>query len=117
MPTPTPVPAPHTQSETELTSSAQSEGTPIPPAILETPIIETPKEALKPPPEPSPQATGDNQNTGISEELGSQTALIAEFVSEDKKSIFSSGWFWFSAALFFGTVSAGGVFAIRKFIL
>lgn len=45
-----------------------------------------------------------------------QTALLPEFSFEPSSSIFSSGWFWFSAAAAFGLLSAAGVFVSRKFL-
>lgn len=43
-----------------------------------------------------------------------QLAVTTETLSDSKKFVFSSSWFWFSVAATFGLLSAGAVFVIRK---
>lgn len=53
-----------------------------------------------------------NEETSLASD---QTAMLPEFYSRPSSSIFSSGWFWLGIAVTFGLLSAGGVFALRKF--
>jgi len=105
--TTTPAPTP------TLTPFIQPEAASNPPAAIQATLIETPKSPL----ESLSQPTVNSIKSENNQEPESQTALISESLPEEiQSSIFSSGWFWFGAAIVLGILSAGGVFAARKFL-